>query len=98
MVQAVTLEPQEGGPYTVTFSIRSFLMFVAAMGPLVGLIIFFLQVRQDVRSNSFRIVAAEQEISTLKTRLADVERAKLLFCAARGDSDSLRAGLPNIGC
>jgi hypothetical protein len=82
--------------------IRSLLLLVALLGPLVAVITLVLQVRQDVRSNSIRLTVTETRMQALETRMAEAEKARLIFCAGRREmrNDSTRNGIrvPDANC
>jgi len=89
--------------FTVAVDIKSILFVVTVIAPLLGMTQWIMSVRQDVRSNTLNNITAAARVEALELRVANVEkdyqRSKLLFCAARDDTDTIRAReLPDIGC
>jgi hypothetical protein len=92
-----------GGKFLVSFDLKSILMVIGLLGPLVAIITSVLQVRQDVRGNSVRLTAVEVRQEALEAKYnedrREWERARTIFCTARKTEDSIRARvLPDIGC
>jgi hypothetical protein len=88
-----------GNKLTVAVDIKSILFVITVMAPLLGMSQWIMSVRQDVRSNTLRIIDVDQrEKSHYEELHAGVEafkRAQLLYC--RGlKRDSLSA--PDADC
>jgi len=91
------------GAFTVAVDIKSILFVITVIAPLLGMSQWLMSVRQDVRSNTLQLIQMKTTNEALETRVAnterDYQRSKLLFCAARDDTDTIRAReLPDIGC
>lgn len=81
---------------SVTFDIRSILMVVTVLSPLLVGASFLLQLRQDVRQNAAVIAQQRIELSELRTAVEDVQRARLVYCAGvRRDTSRT---LPDAAC
>jgi hypothetical protein len=92
----------------VSFDVRQLLSFAALLTALISGLGYVMQLRNDTRDTALKNIelarqldahAAEskQRYEALTARVADIERAKLLFCAARGTGGTTET-LPNIGC
>ena len=94
--------PERRSALTVAVDLKSLLLLIGLLGPLVAVITLVLQVRQDVRSNSMRATVMEARMQTLEGRVAEIEKARLVFCAGRREmrSDSTRNGIriPDANC
>lgn len=94
--------PERRNAFTVAIDIKSLLMLIALIGPLVAVITMVLQVRQDVRGNSIRVMQVEADVKSLQARMAEAEKAKLLYCSGRREAaerdtnGALR--IPDAGC
>lgn len=94
------------GAFTIAVDIKSILMLIALIGPLVAIITMVLQVRQDVRSNSVRMTVTETRLQALEGRMTEQERARTIYCAGRraaaarerGDASSGIVRVPDAGC
>lgn len=85
-----------GSKLTVAVDIKSILFVITVMAPLLGMSQWIMSVRQDVRSNTLRIIDLDQrEKSHYEEVHAGVEafkRAQLLFCNT-AHHDSVFRGL-----
>jgi hypothetical protein len=90
---------RRSGGFTVAVDLKSVLVLIGLLGPLVAVITMVLQVRQDVRGNSVRMTTMETRVQTLEDAKRRGDNALLLYCAGRREaSDSVRTRLPDIGC
>jgi len=96
--------PERRSPFTVAIDLKSLLMLIALIGPLVAVITMVLQVRQDVRGNSIRATVLETRMQTMEGRMTEMERARVIYCAgrraaaSRDRSDSTTVRIPDAGC
>jgi predicted ATP-grasp superfamily ATP-dependent carboligase len=92
----------------VSFDVRQIISLAALLTALISGLGYVMQLRNDTRDTALKLidlnrqldahsVESKQRYEALTARVVDVERAKLLFCAARS-ADSPPANLPNIGC
>jgi len=83
----------------VSFDLRSILITLGLLVPLVALITNVLQVRQDVRTNTLRASAQEARIQALEQKAREGDNVMLRYCIARREAaDSAGRYLPDIGC
>lgn len=82
---------EKRGALTVSLDVKSILVFLGLVVPLVWVINAAVVIRQDVQVNSRRITAWEMETDSLKRRVAALERAKLLYCLDAQGRDSARS-------
>jgi len=99
--------PERRGALTIAVDLKSILVLVGLLGLLVAVITMVLQVRQDVRGNSVRATVMETRMQSLESRMAEQERARVIFCAGRraamaakdrGDSAGSTVRIPDAGC
>jgi len=103
-------EPSRGKGFVVAIDLKSVIIFVSLLSPLVALLTFGLQVRQDVRVNTMSMAAFRAELDSYQadtqakmvayeTRIVALERAKLVFCAqVQNDTVRQQRELASIGC
>lgn len=73
-----------GAKITFAVDLKSILLFVGCVGPLVAIISLVFQVRQDVRSNTLRILDVDQRershYEELHAVTEEFKKTKLLYC------------------
>ena len=78
--------PERRSAFTVAIDIKGLMLVIGLIGPLVAVITMVLQVRQDVRGNSVRVMQVESDVKSLQQRMAEQEKAKLLYCSGRREA------------
>lgn len=88
-----------GAKISVAIDIRSLLFLVGCIGPLVAIISLILQVRQDLRNNTMRLIDIDQRekahYEEVHAVTEEFKRTKLLYCTGLR-RDSTRA--PDADC
>lgn len=98
--------PERRAALTVAFDLKSILLALGMLGPLVAVITMVLQVRQDVRGNSVRATVLETRVQALEGRMTEAEKARTIFCAGRraamsrdrSDTSGSPVRIPDAGC
>lgn len=90
-------EPQQHADISVNLNLKAILGGLAALTPLVVGLTMVLQIRQDVRANTTKLLLIEQRVEDHEKRITAGERAMLTHCISR-EADSLRARSPDAGC
>ena len=99
-------EPYTGverrGALSINFDLKSILFVIGFVAMILPLITTVMAIRQDQRVIMMRQDAMDAWKQAVDTRLADQEKAKLLYCSGRAsvvrDSGRAASMVPDAGC